>query len=325
MDVKERKPYRSLTARRDTERRYTNSSVENEDSKLHPKSYSSSETLKAYDQDSRLAYGTRVKDMVHQESVEYCRQADFSLRDMGFGEVLPPHSTGYRTDIGLPHRGYSVSAGSDADTETDGITSPDHGVRMWGRSAKSGRSSCLSSRANSNLTLTDTEHDNTENDQTSTFQNHSRLRTPPLPISHSHTPNQHHAASINSLNRENYNPRSNPSPAPTDHSVPADVPLSSQEPASTQDNWLLNSNIPLETRNIAKQTFLETLQDNFIEMDIIGSARRDGAYNDGHFLFKPGGTSPLFCTTSPGYPLTSSTVYSPPPRPLPRRDRKSVV
>ncbi|MGH0187052.1 UNVERIFIED_CONTAM: hypothetical protein FKN15_023574 [Acipenser sinensis] len=82
---------------------------------------------------------------------------------MGFGEVLPPHSTGYRTNIGLPHRGYSVSAGSDVDTETDGITSPDHGVRMWGRSAKSGRSSCLSSRANSNLTLTDTEHDNTEN------------------------------------------------------------------------------------------------------------------------------------------------------------------
>lgn len=37
-----------------------------------------------------------------------------------------------------------------------------------------------------------------------------------------------------------------------------------------------------------------------------------------HFLFKPGGTSPMYCTTSPGYPLTSSTVYSPPPRPLPR-------
>lgn len=26
----------------------------------------------------------------------------------------------------------------------------------------------------------------------------------------------------------------------------------------------------------------------------------------------------MYCTTSPGYPLTSSTVYSPPPRPLPR-------
>lgn len=37
-----------------------------------------------------------------------------------------------------------------------------------------------------------------------------------------------------------------------------------------------------------------------------------------HFLFKPGGTSPMYCTTSPGYPLTSNTVYSPPPRPLPR-------
>lgn len=37
-----------------------------------------------------------------------------------------------------------------------------------------------------------------------------------------------------------------------------------------------------------------------------------------HFLFKPGGSSPLYCTTSPAYPLTSSTVYSPPPRPLPR-------
>lgn len=66
--------------------------------------------------------------------------------------------------MGLPHRDYSVSVGSDPDTETDGIMSPEHAVRLWGRSnTKSGRSSCLSSRANSNLTLTDTEHENTEN------------------------------------------------------------------------------------------------------------------------------------------------------------------
>uniref|UniRef100_A0A8C3K781 Teneurin-4 n=1 Tax=Calidris pygmaea TaxID=425635 RepID=A0A8C3K781_9CHAR len=195
MDVKERKPYRSLTRRRDTERRYTSSSAESEDSKAPQKSYSSSETLKAYDQDSRL-YSNRVKDMVHQEADEFCRTDH------------PPN-----------------------------------------------------------------------------LQNHSRLRTPPPPISHAHTPNQHHAASINSLNRGNFTPRSNPSPAPTDHSLSGEQPASTQEPAHAQDNWLLNSNIPLETR---------------------------------HFLFKPGGTSPLFCTTSPGYPLTSSTVYSPPPRPLPR-------
>ncbi|KAJ8405894.1 hypothetical protein AAFF_G00313310 [Aldrovandia affinis] len=166
MDVKERKPYRSLTARRDAERRYTSSSADSEDSRPQPKSYCSSETLKAFDQDSRLAYGSRVKDMVHQEADEFCRQGtDFSLRDLGFGEA----STGYRTDIGLSHRGYSVSAGSDADTETDGIMSPEHAVRLWGRNTKSGRSSCLSSRANSNLTLTDTEHENTENGKERSF------------------------------------------------------------------------------------------------------------------------------------------------------------
>lgn len=93
--------------------------------------------------------------------------ADFSLRDLGFGEPLPSHVATYRTDLGLPHRDYSVSVGSDADTETDGIMSPEHAVRLWGRSnTKSGRSSCLSSRANSNLTLTDTEHENTENGRT---------------------------------------------------------------------------------------------------------------------------------------------------------------
>lgn len=89
---------------------------------------------------------------------------DFSLRNLGFGEALPSHVATYRTDMGLPHRDYSVSVGSDPDTETDGIMSPEHAVRLWGRSnTKSGRSSCLSSRANSNLTLTDTEHENTEN------------------------------------------------------------------------------------------------------------------------------------------------------------------
>lgn len=82
------------------------------------------------------------------------------------------------------------------------------------------------------------------------FQNHSRLRTPPLPLSHSHSPShQHHAASINSLNRSNYTQRSNPSPAPTDSSVPPEGPAS-QDSVSVQDNWLLNSNIPLETRYV---------------------------------------------------------------------------
>uniref|UniRef100_A0A3Q3J7W1 Teneurin-4 n=1 Tax=Monopterus albus TaxID=43700 RepID=A0A3Q3J7W1_MONAL len=275
MEVKERRPYRSLTARQDSERRYTSSSADSEDGKPNSKSYSSSETLKAFDHDSRMAYGSRVKEMVHHEVDEF---------------------TTYRTDLGLPHRDYSVSVGSDADTETDGIMSPEHAVRLWGRSnTKSGRSSCLSSRANSNLTLTDTEHENTENGRPLVLLLFPPNLCPPLHCSSASSspveqlpyppPSIHHAASINSLNRSNYTPRSNPSPAPTDSSIPPEGPASGQDSGSAQDNWLLNSNIPLETR---------------------------------HFLFKPGGTSPMYCTTSPGYPLTSSTVYSPPPRPLPR-------
>lgn len=63
-------------------------------------------------------------------------------------------------EMGLPHRGYSISAGSDADAENEAVMSPEHAMRLWGRGVKSGRSSCLSSRSNSALTLTDTEHEN---------------------------------------------------------------------------------------------------------------------------------------------------------------------
>lgn len=76
MDVKERKPYRSLTRRRDAERRYTSSSADSEEGKAPQKSYSSSETLKAYDQDARLTYGSRVKDLVPQEAEEFCRAGE---------------------------------------------------------------------------------------------------------------------------------------------------------------------------------------------------------------------------------------------------------
>lgn len=83
MEVKERRPYRSLTARQDTERRYTSSSADSEDGKPNPKSYSSSETLKAFDHDSRMAYGSRVKEMVHHEVDEFSRQGWFSCANVG--------------------------------------------------------------------------------------------------------------------------------------------------------------------------------------------------------------------------------------------------
>ncbi|RXM29388.1 Teneurin-3 [Acipenser ruthenus] len=162
MDVKERRPYCSLTkSRRDKERRYTDS-VDSEGCRVPTqKSYSSSETLKALDHDSsRLLYGNRVKEMVHREADEYTQQGqNFTLRQLGICEPATRRGLAFCAEMGLPHRGYSVGAGSDADTEHE-VMSPEHAMRLWGRGVKTGRSSCLSSRSNSALTLTDTEHEN---------------------------------------------------------------------------------------------------------------------------------------------------------------------
>uniref|UniRef100_A0A8C7GZ87 Teneurin-3 n=1 Tax=Oncorhynchus kisutch TaxID=8019 RepID=A0A8C7GZ87_ONCKI len=176
MDVKERRPYCSLTkSRRDKERRYTGSSGDSEECGSGggggpgprvptQKSYSSSETLKAFDhQDSsRLLYSSRVKEMVHREQDEYTRQGqNFNLRQLGICEPSTRRGLAFCSEMGLPHRGYSVGAGSDVDTENEGVMSPERAMRLWGRGVKSGgRNSCLSSRSNSALTLTDTEHEN---------------------------------------------------------------------------------------------------------------------------------------------------------------------
>lgn len=57
-------------------------------------------------------------------------------------------------------RAYSLGVGSDVDTEPEVDPSPNHGLQhMWMRGLKSEQSSCLTSRANSALSLTDTEHD----------------------------------------------------------------------------------------------------------------------------------------------------------------------
>ncbi|XP_040300177.1 teneurin-2 isoform X11 [Leopardus geoffroyi] len=192
MDVKDRR-HRSLTRGRcGKECRYTSSSLDSEDCRVPTqKSYSSSETLKAYDHDSRMHYGNRVTDLVHRESDEFPRQG-------------PPN-----------------------------------------------------------------------------HHSQSTLR-PPLPPPHNHTLSHHHS-SANSLNRNSLTNRRSqihaPAPAPNDLAT-------TPESVQLQDSWVLNSNVPLETR---------------------------------HFLFKTSsGSTPLFSSSSPGYPLTSGTVYTPPPRLLPR-------
>ncbi|XP_047273375.1 teneurin-2 isoform X7 [Homo sapiens] len=284
MDVKDRR-HRSLTRGRcGKECRYTSSSLDSEDCRVPTqKSYSSSETLKAYDHDSRMHYGNRVTDLIHRESDEFPRQGtNFTLAELGICEPSP-HRSGYCSDMGILHQGYSLSTGSDADSDTEGGMSPEHAIRLWGRGIKSRRSSGLSSRENSALTLTDSDNENKSDDENGPPNHHSQstLR-PPLPPPHNHTLSHHHS-SANSLNRNSLTNRRSqihaPAPAPNDLAT-------TPESVQLQDSWVLNSNVPLETR---------------------------------HFLFKTSsGSTPLFSSSSPGYPLTSGTVYTPPPRLLPR-------
>uniref|UniRef100_A0A672SRP6 Teneurin transmembrane protein 3 n=1 Tax=Sinocyclocheilus grahami TaxID=75366 RepID=A0A672SRP6_SINGR len=285
MDVKERRPYCSLTkSRREKERRYTGSSGDSEDCRVPTqKSYSSSETLKAFDHDSsRLLYGGHVKEMVHREADEYSHQGqNFNLRQLGICEPATRRGLAFCAEMGLPHRGYSVGAGSDVDTENERVMSPERAMRLWGRGVKSGRNSCLSSRSNSVLTLTDTEHENksdSENEQPSNQHQQGQSTLPPVPPPHKQQP------LVTALNHNSLSSRRNVSPAP-----PAALPAELQttpESVPLQDSWVLGSNVPLESR---------------------------------HFLFKTGtGTTPLFSTATPGYTMATGAVYSPPTRPLPR-------
>lgn len=87
MDIKDRR-HRSLTrGRSGKEFRYTSSSLDSENCRVPTqKSYSSSETLKAYDHENRMHYGNRVSDLVHRESDEFPRQgmSVFSFKCLTF-------------------------------------------------------------------------------------------------------------------------------------------------------------------------------------------------------------------------------------------------
>uniref|UniRef100_A0A672SE06 Teneurin-2 n=1 Tax=Sinocyclocheilus grahami TaxID=75366 RepID=A0A672SE06_SINGR len=247
MDLKERR-HRTLThgcCGKDFQ--FTTSSLDHDECRVPTqKSYSSSETLKAFDHESRLHYGGCVTDLVHHEADEFTRQGgNFTLAELGICEPAP-HQNAYCPDIGLLQRGYSLS----------GTISPERAIQLWaGHDIKS---------------------------RPPNHHSQSTLR-PPIPPPHNHQTLSHHQSSANSLNRNTLSGRRNPIHAPP--SAPGEGPTT-PESVQLQDSWVLNSSVPLETR---------------------------------HFLFKTSsGTTPLFSSSSPGYPLTSGTVYSPPPRLLPR-------
>lgn len=95
---------------------------------------------------------------------------NFTLAELGVCEPTPPPhpaAVPYCPDLGLLQRGYSLSAGSDADSDPEGPLSPERAIQLWaGRGGvKSRRSSGVSSRENSALTLTDSDNDNKSDDE----------------------------------------------------------------------------------------------------------------------------------------------------------------
>ncbi|KAL1252760.1 hypothetical protein QQF64_017453 [Cirrhinus molitorella] len=160
MDLKDRRQ-RSLTqgrCRKDLH--YATSSLDSENCHIvSQKAYSSSKTLKAYQQDGQMRYGGCVAELVHQETEEYVRQGSFALADLGMCEP-PPSSTVYCSDMSLLQDRYGLNVGSDADSDPEGVMSPERAVQLWsGQPLKSRRSSCLSSPDHSVLTLTDSENE----------------------------------------------------------------------------------------------------------------------------------------------------------------------
>ncbi|XP_039427734.1 teneurin-1 isoform X2 [Corvus cornix cornix] len=278
MEQMDCKPYQPLSkVKHEVDLTYTSSSDESEDGGKQRQSYDSRETLNEYSQELRLNYNSHSRKR---------KAIDQSTQDMEFCETPHILCSGYQTDLhGVAEHSYPLEVGSDVDTETEGGASPDHALRMWMRGIKSEHSSCLSSRANSALSLTDTDHERKsdgENDMPGSPHNQFTFRPlpPPPPPPHACTCARKPPPSADSLQRRSMTTRSQPSPAaPT-------PPTSTQDSVHLHNSWVLNSNIPLETR---------------------------------HFLFKHGsGSSAIFSAASQNYPLTSNTVYSPPPRPLPR-------
>ncbi|XP_066213133.1 teneurin-1 isoform X1 [Saccopteryx leptura] len=297
MEQTDCKPYQPLSkVKHEMDLVYTSSSDESEDGRKPRQSYNSRETLHEYNQELRMNYNSQSRKR---------KEVEKPTQEMEFCETPRTLCSGYQTDMhSVSRHGYQLEVGSDVDTETEGTASPDHALRMWIRGMKSEHSSCLSSRANSALSLTDTDHErksegdngfkfspvccemeaqagSTQEMQSSPHNQFTfRPLPPPPPPPHACTCARKPPTAADSLQRRSMTTRSQPSPA-----TPA-PPTSTQDSVHLHNSWVLNSNIPLETR---------------------------------HFLFKHGsGSSAIFSAASQNYPLTSNTVYSPPPRPLPR-------
>ncbi|RXN04449.1 teneurin-3 isoform X1 [Labeo rohita] len=114
------------------------------------------------------------------------------------------------------------------------------------------------------------------NEQPSNQHQQGQSVLPPVPPPHKQQP------SVTALNHNSLSSRRNVSPAP-----PAALPAELQttpESVPLQDSWVLGSNVPLESRKLAKQAVLENGHDNLIEMDVFPPVCHEGGYGDGYVL-----------------------------------------
>ncbi|TRY55249.1 hypothetical protein DNTS_014563 [Danionella cerebrum] len=103
-------------------------------------------------------------------------ERNVTLAELGVCEPAI-HQKAYCPDIGLLQQGYSLSGASDADSDPEGPISPDRAIQLWGEHAlKSRRSSGLSSRENSALTLTDSENDKSDEESGESEKERERAR-----------------------------------------------------------------------------------------------------------------------------------------------------
>ncbi|MFT7796254.1 hypothetical protein Z043-124042 [Arapaima gigas] len=85
----------------------------------------------------------------------------FTLAELAVCDT-PVHPGLYQQDPGPAQRAYSPNLASDVDSDADveEVMSPERAIQLWsGCNTKSRRSSGLSSRENSVLTLTDSDND----------------------------------------------------------------------------------------------------------------------------------------------------------------------
>ncbi|XP_007440349.1 teneurin-1-like, partial [Python bivittatus] len=152
MEQMDCKPYQPLSkVKHEMDLAYTSSSDESEDGRKARQSYESRETLNEFGQELRLSYNSHSRKG---------KAVDEPTQELEFCDSPHLLCAGYQGDLhAVSQHGYPIEMGSDMDTETEGGASPDQALRMWMSGMKSEHSSCLSSRANSALSLTDTDHE----------------------------------------------------------------------------------------------------------------------------------------------------------------------